>query len=149
VLERKAPGAGSSTRSGGGFRSQLGTATNIRLSVLSEPYWSEFEERFGVDPWLQRIGYLFLAADDAELQTLRHQVDLQHEFGVPSELMVADDLSTRWPILGDLGFTGGSLLRSGWLPGSASRAARSSDGGGIRGRHYRVRFRSDRIRCRS
>lgn len=108
VLERKVPGAGSSTRSGGGVRSQLGTATNIRLSVLSEPYWSEFEERFGVDPWLKRIGYLFLAADDAELQTLRHQVDLQHEFGVPSELMVADDLSTRWPILGDLGFTGGS-----------------------------------------
>jgi sarcosine oxidase subunit beta len=108
VLERKVPGAGSSTRSGGGVRSQLGTATNIQLSVLSEPYWAEFEERFGVDPWLRRIGYLFLAGDDAELRALRDQVELQHEFGVPSALLIADDLSSHWPILRDLGFTGGS-----------------------------------------
>jgi sarcosine oxidase, subunit beta len=109
VLERKLPGAGSSTRNGGGVRSQLGTATNIQLSVLSEPYWTEFEERFGVDPWLRRIGYLFLAADEAELQTLRDQVELQNEFGVPSELLVAEDLSKRWPSLAELGFMGGSF----------------------------------------
>src|SRR5215471_13303571 len=75
VLERKLPGAGSSTRNGGGVRSQLGTATNIKLSVLSEPYWSEFVERFGIDPWFRTIGYLFLAADDTELETLRGQVE--------------------------------------------------------------------------
>ena len=108
VLERKLPGAGSSTRNGGGVRSQLGTATGVQLSVLSEPYWSEFEKRFGVDPWLRRIGYLFLAADEAELQVLRHQVELQNQFGVPSELLDAEDLLARWPILGELGFTGGS-----------------------------------------
>jgi glycine/D-amino acid oxidase-like deaminating enzyme len=108
VLERKLPGAGSSTRNGGGVRSQLGTVTNIQLSVLSEPYWAEFEERFGVDPWLRRIGYLFLAADDAELDVLRSQVELQHRFGVPSELLDADDLSERWSILDELGFAGGS-----------------------------------------
>jgi sarcosine oxidase subunit beta len=108
VLERKVPGAGSSTRNGGGVRSQLGTATNIELSVLSEPYWAEFEERFGVDPYLRRIGYLFLAGDDAELQILRRQVELQHEYGVPSELLGAHDLSSHWPGLRDLGFAGGS-----------------------------------------
>jgi glycine/D-amino acid oxidase-like deaminating enzyme len=108
VLERKLVGAGSSTRNGGGFRSQLGTATNIKLSLLSEPYWTEFEERFGVDPWLRKIGYLFLAADEAELQTLRDQVELQNELGVPSELLAAEDLSKRWPILTELGFAGGS-----------------------------------------
>jgi sarcosine oxidase, subunit beta len=106
VLERTLPGAGSSTRNGGGVRSQLGTATNIQLSVLSEPYWSEFEQRFGVDPWLQKIGYLFLANDGAQLQVLHRQVELQHQFGVPSELLGAEDLSARWPILDELGFTG-------------------------------------------
>ena len=88
VLERTLPGAGSSTRNGGGVRSQLGTATNVLLSVLSEPYWAEFEQRFDVDPWLRRIGYLFLAADEAELQVLRHQVELQHEHGVQSDSSV-------------------------------------------------------------
>ena len=47
VVERKVPGSGSSTRNGGGVRSQWGTATNIQLSVLSEPNWAEFEERSG------------------------------------------------------------------------------------------------------
>jgi sarcosine oxidase, subunit beta len=108
VLERTLPGAGSSSRNGGGVRSQLGTATNVQLSVLSEPFWAEFEQRFGVDPWLRRIGYLFLAADEAQLQVLRHQVELQHKHGVQSELLVADDLSAHWPMLNELGFAGGS-----------------------------------------
>jgi glycine/D-amino acid oxidase-like deaminating enzyme len=108
VLERKLPGAGSSTRSGSGVRSQLGTATNIQLSVLSEPYWAEFQERFGLDPWLRRIGYLFLAANEAELHVLGDQVELQNELGVPSELLGAQDLTRRWPILAGLGFAGGS-----------------------------------------
>jgi glycine/D-amino acid oxidase-like deaminating enzyme len=108
VLERKVPGAGSSTRSGSGIRSQLGTATNVQLSVMSEPYWAGFEGRFGVDPWFNRIGYLFLARDDDELEILRGQVELQHRFGVPSELLLAEDVSARWPSLRDLGFTGGS-----------------------------------------
>ena len=108
VLERKLPGAGSSASSGSGVRSQLGTATNIQLSVLSEPYWAEFEERFGLDPWLRRIGYLFLAADEGELHVLGDQVELQNELGVPSELLGAEDLTRRWPILAGLGFAGGS-----------------------------------------
>ena len=106
VLERKLPGAGSSTRSGGGIRSQLGTATNVRLSVLSEPYWAEFEDRFGVDPGLTRIGYLFLASSDDELETLATHVDLQHRFGVDSEFLTAADIEARWPILAGRGFSG-------------------------------------------
>jgi sarcosine oxidase subunit beta len=108
VLERKLAGSGSSTRNGGGIRSQLGTATNLQLSVLSEPFWAEFEDRFGVDPGLRRIGYLFFAADDDELQTLQHQVSLQHEFGIPSELLSGESLSARWPSLAGLGIAGAS-----------------------------------------
>ena len=112
VFERTMPGAGSSTRNGGGVRLQLGTATSIQLSVLSDPFWSEFEQLFGVDPCLRRIGYLFLAADEAQLQILRRQVELQHQFGVPSELLIAEDLAERWPILNELGFAGGSYCRA-------------------------------------
>jgi len=112
VLERKLPGSGSSTRNGGGIRSQWGTATNVRLSVLSEPYWAEFEDRFGVDPGLRRIGYLFLAADEDGLQTLRNQVALQHEFGIQSEILAAEDVTGRWPILAGLDVVGASFCAS-------------------------------------
>jgi glycine/D-amino acid oxidase-like deaminating enzyme len=109
VLERELPGSGSSTRSGGGIRSQFGTATNVRLSLLSEPYWAEFEDRFGVDVGLRRIGYLFLAWDDEGLETFRGQVALQRRHGAGSELLTADDVSNRWPSLGGLGAAGASF----------------------------------------
>jgi sarcosine oxidase, subunit beta len=109
VLERKTPGSGSSTRNGGGVRSQWGTATNIQLSVLSQPYWAEFEERFGIDVDLRRIGYLFLAPTDDGLRQLQQQVDLQHRFGVRGEILTARDIATRWPSLRDLDVAGASF----------------------------------------
>jgi sarcosine oxidase subunit beta len=109
VLERKTPGSGSSTRNGGGVRSQWGTATNIQLSVLSQPYWAEFEDRFGVDVGLRRIGYLFLAPNADGLQELRRQVALQHRFGVGSEILTAGDIATRWPSLAGLEVAGATF----------------------------------------
>lgn len=109
VLERKTPGSGSSTRNGGGVRSQFGTETGIRLSVLSAPYWAEFQDRFGVDVELRRIGYLFFAYDDHSLQDLQAQVALQNRFGVPSAILTTIDLSTRWPTIRRLGVAGASF----------------------------------------
>jgi sarcosine oxidase subunit beta len=109
VLERKTPGAGSSTRNGGGVRSQWGTATNIQLSVLSEPYWAEFEERFDADVGLNRIGYLFLAADTNGLHELQRNVELQHQYAVASEILSASEIARRWPSLADLNVAGGSF----------------------------------------
>ena len=115
VLERKMPGAGSSTRNGGGIRSQFGTPTNIRLSLLSAPYWAQFEDRFGVqdaDIGLRRIGYLFLARDDSTFAELSEQVELQDELGVGSELLGADDVGARWPTLARLEVLGASFCAS-------------------------------------
>jgi sarcosine oxidase subunit beta len=112
VLERNRPGSGSSTLGGGGVRSQFGTATNIRLSLLSQPYWDKFEDRFGVDIVLRKIGYLFLARDHHWLEDFRAQVELQHQFGVASELLTAVEISTRWPSLRGLDVVGGSFCAS-------------------------------------
>jgi sarcosine oxidase subunit beta len=109
VLERRTPGSGSSTRNGGGVRSQWGTATNIAMSVMSQPYWAEFEQRFGIDIGLRQIGYLFLASTDDDLQTLQRQVALQHEFGVRSEILTPSDIEARWPSLRELEVTGASF----------------------------------------
>lgn len=112
VLERKTPGAGSSLRNGGGVRSQWGTATNIQLSVLSHPFWDEFEDQFGVDVALRRIGYLFLARTAEAVAELGRQVALQHDFGVYSQILSASDVATRWPSLGELELTGASFHAS-------------------------------------
>jgi sarcosine oxidase subunit beta len=112
VLERKTPGAGSSLRNGGGVRSQWGTATNIQLSVLSQPFWSEFEDRFRVDVALRPIGYLFLARTVDALEELRRQVVLQRSLGVNSEILSSSDIGTRWPSLAALDLTGASFCAS-------------------------------------
>jgi sarcosine oxidase subunit beta len=112
VLERKAPGAGSSLRNGGGVRSQWGTATNIQLSVLSEPFWADFEDRFGADVAFRRIGYLFLARTPEGLAELSRQVALQRRLGVLSEVLSASDVVTRWPSLAGLDLTGASFCAS-------------------------------------
>ncbi len=143
------PGAGSSTRNGGGVRSQLGTATNVQLSVLSEPYWTEFEQRFGVDPWLRRIGYLFLAGDGAQLHVLRGQVELQHQFGVASELLAAKDLSRPLADPRRLRLRRRQLLRDRRIREPAPSGARAREGGRSRRCHDRMRRRGDRIRTRS
>ena len=77
--------------------------------MLSQPYWAEFEDRFGVDVQLRRIGYLFLASDAEGFQELRRQVALQHRFGVASEILTASDIADRWTILGDLDVAGASF----------------------------------------
>jgi sarcosine oxidase, subunit beta len=109
VLERKTPGAGSSLRNGGGVRSQWGTATNIRLSILSQPFWAEFEDRFGVDVAFRRIGYLFLARTPDALGELTRQVTLQRQLGVDSEILTTSDIGTRWPSLAGLDLVGASF----------------------------------------
>jgi sarcosine oxidase subunit beta len=109
VLERTTPGSGSSTRNGGGVRSQWGTATNIVLSVMSQPYWAEFEQRFGIDIGLRQIGYLFLASTDDDLETMQRQVALQHQFGVRSEILNPSDIEARWPGLRELEMAGASF----------------------------------------
>lgn len=109
ILERRTPGSGSSLRNGGGVRSQWGTATNIQLSVLSAPYWATFEDRFGTDIGLRRIGYLFLASQASGLEELERNVALQHEFGVDSEILTSDEVAIRWPPLAGLDVAGASF----------------------------------------
>jgi sarcosine oxidase subunit beta len=109
IIERHVPGSGSSTRNGGGVRAQFATETNVRLSLLSAPYWASFQEKFGVDVRLRRIGYLFLAPDDAAMEQTRDQVVLQQRLGVPSELLKMDDIAGRWPSLSRLDVVGASF----------------------------------------
>ena len=109
VVERDLPGSGSSTRGGGGVRAQWGTPTNVALSVLSRPWFDEFEERFGTDLRFRPIGYCFLATTAAELDQLRAQVAVQHEFGVPSELLTPEEITARWPTLDSVELAGASF----------------------------------------
>lgn len=86
VLDRgPGPGAGSTGRATGGFRTQFATEINIRLSLLSREKLLRFPDEVGADPGYLPHGYLFLAADTLQLETLRSLRPLQRALGVEVE----------------------------------------------------------------
>lgn len=89
VVDRS-PFEGSTSKATGGFRAQFATPVNIRMSLLSRAKLLRFADETGVDPGYSPRGYLFLAQDDAQLQTLAAANALQRKHGV-DEAFVVDE----------------------------------------------------------
>jgi sarcosine oxidase subunit beta len=83
ILDRgEGPGEGSTGRATGGFRAQYATPFNVRLSLLARENLCRFEAETGVDPGYSLAGYLWLAADEAELAQLREGQRVQRAAGL-------------------------------------------------------------------
>lgn len=113
VLEQHLPGAGQSTRTGGGIRLSHGSEINVSLTRASMPFWEGFEAEFGVDPRYRRTGHLFVTSDDRHDAFLRTQADWHREAGVPTRILDNARMKSRWPHLGALGFAVGSHCSEG------------------------------------
>jgi sarcosine oxidase subunit beta len=89
VVDRaERPGAGSTGHATGGFRTQFGSAINVRLSLLAREKLLRFEDETGVDPGYRQAGYLFLARTEATLEILRQAQTIQHACGVFEAQMI-------------------------------------------------------------
>jgi sarcosine oxidase, subunit beta len=89
LLERETLGAGSTSRSAGGIRTQFSDELNIRIALRS---LAEFERMEGID--FRRHGYLFLLDREEDVRAFREALALQQGLGVPSrELTVAEALT--------------------------------------------------------
>lgn len=87
VIERgpaqvSAPGASSTSCATGGFRAQFSTAINVRLSLLAREKLRRFVDEHGIDPGYQPVGYLFVARDQAQLDTLLAAQQIQQAAGL-------------------------------------------------------------------
>src|ERR1044071_8228070 len=84
VVEREAEqGRGSTGRATGGVRAQFSTAVNIRMSLYSIRFFANFREATGCDCGYLPVGYLFLAADAAQLDALESARERQRAEGLP------------------------------------------------------------------
>ncbi len=99
LLEKGQLGEGSTSRCVGGIRTQFSTEINVRFSLESLKTFEHFEEEFGVDPEFKRIGYLFLATLEQEMEVFRENIKLQRSFGIPVEFLSPDEIGSRWPYL--------------------------------------------------
>ena len=111
VLERNTVGSGSTSKAAGGIRVQFSTPVHIEFSLRSIKVWERFTEEFGVDVDYRRWGYLFLAGDEAELETYRRTVALQRSLGGEVELIGPDEVGRIVP-----GLRVDDLLGAAWGP---------------------------------
>jgi sarcosine oxidase subunit beta len=81
VFDPRQRGAGSTGRALGGFRTQHGSELNVRLSLLSRPFFEARRDsvRF------QAHGYLYLAETAAAAEELARRAELQLGLGLPIE----------------------------------------------------------------
>ena len=99
ILDRHLPGAGQTTRTGGGIRLAHGSDLNIRLTLRSLPVWKQFSETFGVDPGFRETGHLFMTSKPEQIDSFQSQIALQNQLGVNSDLLDRDQIVQRWPQL--------------------------------------------------
>lgn len=104
------PGAGSTGRATGGFRAQFASLVNARLSLLSRDKLRHFHDATGGDCGYQPVGYLFLAADQGQLATLREAIAVQRAAGLAESAMVSlDEIAKLNPAIALDGVAGGSF----------------------------------------
>ena len=99
VLERDQVGAGTTSKAAGGIRGQFPTEVEIRFSQESQRVFETFKDEFGVDPGYQRIGYLFLIADEADLRGFEERIALQQRCGVDVRVITPKEARELVPAL--------------------------------------------------
>ncbi len=78
---------GASGRNGGGVRQQWSTEMNVRLMQESIEICAHFAEEMGINVWMRRGGYLFLARTKAAAERLERNVALQNRCDLPTRMI--------------------------------------------------------------
>ena len=144
LFEKGQLGEGSTSRCVGGIRVQFSTEINIRFSLESLKTFEQFKEEFGVNPEFKRIGYLFLATTEREVEVFKGNMKLQKKFDIPVEFLSPDEIRSRWPylriddILGGSfcswdGYAGPSEILSGFASGAKRAGVKIYEGMEITG----------------
>src|SRR2546429_1589963 len=167
VLERGYLCEGASGRNGGGVRTQFTTPSHIELAKESIEFMGRFAQELGINVWLRRGGYLFLARDPETLRALENASRLHRAHGLATRIIDAGEagalvpeLDTRrflaaswnpddgvvfpWPFL--WGYAGGARKRGARIETFTRVAALESSAAGVRAVITdRGRVRADRV----
>lgn len=99
VLERAAPGSGSTGKNAGGIRQQFSTEINVRLSQISVPDLERFADEMGIDPQFRQVGYLFLITEERDVAPFEGSLALWERMGVPARRLTAAEARELLPQL--------------------------------------------------
>lgn len=114
ILEREAAqGLGSTGRATGGVRAQFSTSINIQMSRYSIDFIAHFAEITGHSSGYDPAGYLFVATDERQLESLKANRERQITEGVTNvEMVSTDDIARMMPQLWVDDIVGGSFCQT-------------------------------------
>ena len=92
-------GTGATGRCAGGVRYQFSTEINVKLSMESLPMIERFTEEIGQDVNYRKCGYLLIATNEKDAVNFKHNVELQNELGVQTQLLSGDEVRARLPLM--------------------------------------------------
>jgi len=111
VLERGYLCEGASGRNGGGVRAQWSTPTLVELAKESIDFMARFAQELGINVWLRRGGYLFLAEDEPTLRRLEAGAQLHKKLGLATRII---DVGEACGIVPEL--DGKRFIAASWNP---------------------------------
>ena len=92
-------GTGATGRCAGGVRYQFSTDINVKLSIESLPMIERFKEELGQDVNYRKCGYLLIATEERDAATFKHNVEMQNQLGVQTQLLSGDEVRARLPLM--------------------------------------------------
>ena len=99
VVERNEIASGATRYATGGIRQQFASEPDVKLSIESVRFYEQFEERVGLPFLFRQMGYLFLSSDDEQFAAMIDSAKMQQRLGVPAEILTADQVASRWPLI--------------------------------------------------
>jgi sarcosine oxidase subunit beta len=111
VVERGYLNAGASGRNGGGVRAQWSTPTMIRLARRTLALMDRFAVDMGVNVWLRRGGYLFLAPTREQVARIERNAALHAREGLRTRVVGRAEALAIVPQL-----DGSRFLAASWNP---------------------------------
>jgi sarcosine oxidase subunit beta len=98
LLEKESlTGTASTSKAAGGIRAQFANKGNIRMSMLSEKLFCQFEDDTGSEALFDQVGYMFLLSRDEDIESFGQSVELQRSLGLNVEMLKPDDIPQYAP----------------------------------------------------
>jgi sarcosine oxidase subunit beta len=108
VLEKDYLGAGSTGRCITGIRAQFSTEATIRLAMTSVDLFENMKHEFGFSVDWYPSGYLFLAYDEAHVNSFLEVMALQRRFGLDVQYLEPKQISELVPMMNTEALLGGT-----------------------------------------
>ncbi len=112
LLERNTLTSGTTWHAAGLVGCLRATQNMTRLAAYSADLYESLERDMGHATGFQKVGSLSVAANPERMEELVRGAGMASAFDVEVDIITAEDLVSRWPLLNPEGIVGGA-----WIPG--------------------------------